>query len=159
VSALAVPDEGYPRYRARREAESRTLEEPEAWPLRGGPGLTEEERAALRAELGSDPEKYRRLREGRWLERTEAEAAELRAAPEYAELRAAYGAPDGELDEARLLDAVDRSLGMTCGRCGRRTGNRTQGHHWAYCRVTGTVRDHHFCCPGACALEAGTVTA
>jgi hypothetical protein len=42
---------------------------------------------------------------------------------------------------------------MECGRCGRHTGNSTQGHFWAQCRVTETLRDFHFCCPGACELE------
>ena len=119
VIALAVPDEGYLRYRARREAEAEALRPPG---------------------------------------RTEAEVAALRAAPEYAELRAAYGrAAGGELDEARLLDAVDRLLGMVCGWCGERTRNNTQGHYWARCRVTGTLREPHFCCPDDCAL--GDVTA
>lgn len=86
-------------------------------------------------------------------DRAEERAAALRAEPEYAELRAAY--PD--LDEDRLLRWVDRLLGLTCGRCARRTRNNTQGHYWAWCRVTRTEREHHFCCPDDCALEAGPV--
>lgn len=42
--------------------------------------------------------------------------------------------------------------GMTCGRCDRPTGNYTQGHYWAFCKVTKTIREFHFCCPGDCAL-------
>lgn len=83
---------------------------------------------------------------------TEQQAAELRATPEYAELRAAYGT---DLDEGRLLRTVDRVLGMTCARCGKRTGNNNQGHYWVYCKVTRTDRHHHFCCPDACKLEVG----
>lgn len=40
-----------------------------------------------------------------------------------------------------------------CGRCGRHTGNATQRHYWARCKVTKTMRDFHFCCPGNCELE------
>jgi hypothetical protein len=40
-----------------------------------------------------------------------------------------------------------------CGRCNQATGNSTQGHFWAFCKVTGTMRDFHFCCPDNCALE------
>lgn len=42
---------------------------------------------------------------------------------------------------------------LVCSRCGHHTGNNTQGHYWALCKVTKTVRDFHFCCPGDCALE------
>lgn len=83
---------------------------------------------------------------------TEEQAAELRASAAYAGWRARY--PD-LFDDRLGLDYADRVLGMTCGRCGRRTGNNTQGHRWAYCTVTLTMREHHFCCPGACELEVG----
>lgn len=43
---------------------------------------------------------------------------------------------------------------MICARCNRHTGNSHQGHYWAMCKVTGTKREHHFCCPGNCELEA-----
>ena len=54
-----------------------------------------------------------------------------------------------------------RSLGMVCAHCGEHTGNGTQGHYWAYCKVYAAkglpfnecIREHHFCCPGDCALE------
>ena len=42
---------------------------------------------------------------------------------------------------------------LTCGRCGQHTNNNTQGHYWAYCRVTKTCREFHFCCPDDCQLE------
>ena len=42
---------------------------------------------------------------------------------------------------------------VVCGRCGRHAGNSHQGHHWRHCRVTGTMRDPHFCCPDDCELE------
>ena len=45
---------------------------------------------------------------------------------------------------------------MVCSRCEHHTGNSTQGHYWAYCKVTGTRRDFHFCCPGNCELEAAS---
>lgn len=47
---------------------------------------------------------------------------------------------------------------MTCARCERDTGNNNQGHYWAYCKVTKTRREFHFCCPGDCALEAAETT-
>lgn len=40
-----------------------------------------------------------------------------------------------------------------CGRCNNVTGNSNQGHYWAYCGVTKSVRDFHFCCPDNCELE------
>lgn len=43
---------------------------------------------------------------------------------------------------------------MICARCNQHTGNTSQGHYWSYCKVTRTNRDFHFCCPGACELEA-----
>lgn len=43
---------------------------------------------------------------------------------------------------------------IVCGRCGHHTGNSTQGHYWAFCKVTKTRRDFHQCCPGDCELEA-----
>lgn len=42
---------------------------------------------------------------------------------------------------------------LVCSRCNKCTGNGNQGHYWGYCKVTKTVREHHFCCPGDCALE------
>jgi ribosome-binding protein aMBF1 (putative translation factor) len=42
---------------------------------------------------------------------------------------------------------------MWCPRCGQLTGNTNQGHYWAYCKVTGTKRDFHMCCPDCCELE------
>lgn len=43
---------------------------------------------------------------------------------------------------------------LICVRCGQHTGNNTQGHYWAYCKVTKTTRDFHQCCPGNCELDA-----
>ena len=56
---------------------------------------------------------------------------------------------------------TDRSLGMVCGRCGKHTGNNTQGHYWGFCKVLAaqgipfpkSVRGLHFCCPDGCELE------
>lgn len=42
---------------------------------------------------------------------------------------------------------------LVCARCGHHTGNNTQGHWWSWCKVRGTLRGHHFCCPGDCELE------
>jgi hypothetical protein len=46
---------------------------------------------------------------------------------------------------------------MVCGRCNHHTGNSNQGHYWAHCKVTRTIRDFHFCCPGDCELEVEAV--
>lgn len=66
-----------------------------------------------------------------------------------------------ELDELAAEAAAETatpkihtSEGMTCARCERTTSNNQQGHYWAWCSVTRTVREFHFCCPGDCALEA-----
>lgn len=42
---------------------------------------------------------------------------------------------------------------LTCGRCRQHTDNSSQGHYWSYCKVTKSMREHHFCCPGDCELE------
>ena len=42
---------------------------------------------------------------------------------------------------------------LKCARCGKHTGNSTQGHYWAFCKVTRTKREFHQCCPGDCELE------
>lgn len=44
---------------------------------------------------------------------------------------------------------------MVCGRCGHHTGNNTQGHYWAYCKVNKDSKDFHFCCPDDCELSNG----
>ena len=36
---------------------------------------------------------------------------------------------------------------VVCPRCRHHTGNAHQGHHWGFCKITGTVREPHFCCP------------
>jgi hypothetical protein len=54
-----------------------------------------------------------------------------------------------------LEEILPPGAGFVCGRCRRPTGNRHQGHYWAFCQVTKTERDFHFCCPGDCALEGG----
>lgn len=43
---------------------------------------------------------------------------------------------------------------LICGRCKHHTGDNNQGHYWAYCNVTKTTREFHFCCPDDCELEA-----
>lgn len=48
------------------------------------------------------------------------------------------------------LDGTCRCL--VCARCGHHTGNSTQGHYWSFCKVTRTMREHHFCCPDDCEL-------
>lgn len=53
-----------------------------------------------------------------------------------------------------MLDGQCRC--MVCAHCGHHTGNSHQGHFWAYCRVTASIRDFHFCCPDeeyGCELE------
>jgi len=50
------------------------------------------------------------------------------------------------------LEMVCRCI--VCARCNKHTGNATQGHHWGWCKVTGTFREGHFCCPDDCELEA-----
>lgn len=55
-----------------------------------------------------------------------------------------------------LIDELQR-LTLTCNRCKKDTGNNTQGHYWAYCKVTKTNREFHFCCPDDCELEEGCV--
>lgn len=92
------------------------------------------------------------------------QVAELRVSEPYGHyLRAhgTHGAHGPELDEAgerNALEYADRVLGMFCGRCNQRTGNNSQGHYWAFCKVTGGTRTHHFCCPGDCELEATPTT-
>lgn len=43
---------------------------------------------------------------------------------------------------------------LVCARCDKHTGNSNQGHYWAWCSVTRSMRKFHFCCPGDCELEA-----
>lgn len=72
----------------------------------------------------------------------------------------------GELVEKifgpRPCDADAPTLGpdgqctcLVCSKCGHHTGNSHQGHYWRACKVTGTDREFHFCCPDACELEGG----
>lgn len=42
---------------------------------------------------------------------------------------------------------------LVCSNCGHHTGNTSQGHYWAYCKATKTMRAFHFCCPDACELQ------
>lgn len=42
---------------------------------------------------------------------------------------------------------------VVCSRCGKHTGNSNQGHYWAFCKVTKSLREFHSCCPGDCELE------
>lgn len=76
-----------------------------------------------------------------------------------ASMRAVPPAPSGnppgcDSDKPASWDGAGGCRCMKCHRCDRHTGNSTQGHYWAHCRVTGTTRDFHHCCPGACELEA-----
>jgi hypothetical protein len=61
-----------------------------------------------------------------------------------AESPTCYAMPDGTVSCRCII----------CHRCGRHTGNSNQGHYWARCKVTKTIRDFHFCCPDDCELEA-----
>ncbi len=67
------------------------------------------------------------------------------------------GNPDPACDSPEPASYADGHCRcMICGRCGHHTGNSHQGHYWAFCVVTGTMRDFHFCCPGNCELKATT---
>jgi hypothetical protein len=63
-------------------------------------------------------------------------------------------APDG--GSYMMLDGSIRCRCVVCPRCHHHTGNSHQGHYWAMCKVTGTVREFHMCCPDpeyGCSLE------
>ena len=69
--------------------------------------------------------------------------------------------PDSECDAEtpsvyHMPDGTTACRCMICPRCHHHTGNAHQGHNWAYCKVTGTMRDFHFCCPGNCELETAS---
>ena len=68
------------------------------------------------------------------------------------------GEPESGCDAAAtfLPDGTCRCI--VCSRCGHHTGNAHQGHYWAWCKVTHSVREFHRCCPDpafGCELEAG----
>jgi hypothetical protein len=46
----------------------------------------------------------------------------------------------------------ERALGLVCNRCGRHTGNSSQGHYWSLCKVAKKDIGMHFCCPDDCEL-------
>jgi hypothetical protein len=46
----------------------------------------------------------------------------------------------------------DRCRCIVCPRCYKHTGNAHQGHFWALCKLTKTLREFHLCCPGNCEL-------
>lgn len=71
-------------------------------------------------------------------------------APDWAVME---GGKFGDLKYCRRCGYAESCRCMWCGRCNKVTGNTTQGHFWAFCKVTGTMRDFHFCCPDNCALE------
>lgn len=48
---------------------------------------------------------------------------------------------------------VFRCRCVVCARCGRHTGNTSQGHYWAVCKKRQGWQRHHFCCPGDCELD------
>jgi hypothetical protein len=56
---------------------------------------------------------------------------------------------------AEVVDGVPRYVCrcLVCSRCGRHTGNTTQGHWWAWCKATREMREFHFCCPDRCELD------
>jgi hypothetical protein len=88
---------------------------------------------------------------------TEAELAELRASEPYRQYIELHHRDDDPLSER--VDRIaagyaDRQLGLSCERCHQHTGNNHQGHFWAYCKVTGRMEAHHFCCPDDCQLVA-----
>lgn len=63
--------------------------------------------------------------------------------------------PGCGVPNATVYPMADGSFGcrcLVCSRCGKHTGNNTQGHYWAFCSVTKSVREFHFCCPGDCEL-------
>ena len=65
------------------------------------------------------------------------------------------GAPcDAEGATVNVLTGECRCV--VCPRCGHHTGNSHQGHYWGRCKVTGTTREFHFCCPSepGCELES-----
>lgn len=75
--------------------------------------------------------------------------------------RESLGAAIAEIFGPRPCDADAPTLGpdgqctcLVCSKCGHHTGNSHQGHYWRACKVTGTDREFHFCCPDACELEA-----
>jgi hypothetical protein len=84
--------------------------------------------------------------------------------PEAAGVELEFGKGTAGLSEAEALsdcpspyrDGTCRHL--TCGRCKQHTNNSSQGHYWAYCKVTKTKREFHFCCPGDCELERNDET-
>lgn len=66
--------------------------------------------------------------------------------------------PGCGVPNATVYPMADGSFGcrcLVCSRCGKHTGNNTQGHYWSFCSVTATLRDYHFCCPENCELESG----
>lgn len=48
---------------------------------------------------------------------------------------------------------ITNSPTLICSRCEKDTENNNQGHYWAYCTVTKSDREFHFCCPDNCELE------
>lgn len=54
-------------------------------------------------------------------------------------------------------EPVQRCRCIVCGRCGRHTGNSTQGHYWGWCKMRRAMAEFHFCCPGACSLDIEAV--
>lgn len=64
-------------------------------------------------------------------------------------------APDG--GSYMMIDGKVRCRCVVCPRCRHHTGNSHQGHYWGFCKVTGTIRQAHLCCPDpkfGCELES-----
>jgi hypothetical protein len=69
--------------------------------------------------------------------------------------------PGGECDADHpsvysMPDGTTQCRCVVCPRCHHHTGNSHQGHHWAFCSATKTMRDPHFCCPGNCELTSAS---
>lgn len=58
-----------------------------------------------------------------------------------------------DAENASYVDGHCRCI--VCPRCHHHTGNSHQGHYWKFCKVTGGMREFHFCCPlePGCELE------
>jgi hypothetical protein len=62
--------------------------------------------------------------------------------------------PPARCPECGVLHSPEqeRALGLVCNRCGRHTGNSSQGHYWSLCKVAKKDIGMHFCCPDDCEL-------
>lgn len=80
--------------------------------------------------------------------------------PDVGEIEIDCDAPGGP-PVYQLGDGTYVCRCIVCAYCNKHTGNSTQGHYWAVCKVymrqgkglNGSVREFHFCCPDRCELE------